>query len=106
MRSTINTTANNPIRDRQDRTNLAGVDVRSMHLSHVAVRLHSGLVRLESAEAVAGGKRALQPAFPGAAGMTERCLGSSEPRSSVARQSYRPWRSPRAIGSRAFAAIA
>lgn len=105
MRSTINTTANNPIRDRQDRTNLAGVGVPTMHLTHAGLRLHSGLACLAASGALAGGKRALKPAFPGATCLTEQ-QGSQEPRSSVAGGSYRPWRSPRATSSRAFAAIA
>ena len=104
MRCTINTTANNPIRDRQDRTNLAGVDVPTMHLTHVVMRLHSGLAGLESTGALAGGNRALKPAFPGAICRTEQA-GSTEPRCSVVGQSYRPWSSPRAVSSRAFAAI-
>ena len=103
MRSTMNTTAQNQICDRQDRIT-AGVDVRTMHLTHARLRLHARLASLECAAALAGGKRALKPAFPGAASETEQ--GSSEPRSSVVRGSYRPWRSPRAMRSPAFAAIA
>src|SRR5687767_1921136 len=104
MRSTINTTAQNQICDRQDRIT-AGVDVRVMHLTHAMLRLHARLESLECQAALAGGKRALKPAFPGAAPATEQ-QGSSEPRSSVVGGSYRPWRSPRATRSPAFAAIA
>ena len=110
MRSTINTTTN-PIRDCQDRTNLAGVDVLAVHLTHRGERLHARLAGatapacLEAQAALAGGKRALQPAFPGAMSEAKQ-RGSMQPQSFVVGRSYRPWRSPRATGSRAFAAIA
>jgi hypothetical protein len=103
MRSTINSTANNPIRDRQDRTNQAGVGVHVMHLALADLRLVARQAS-ESPCALASGKRALKQAFAGAIAAAEFGL-TAEPRGS-ARQSYRPWRLPRAASSPACPAIA
>lgn len=105
MRCTINTTAMNQIRDRQDRTNVAGVDVLAMHLTHARLRLHARRA-CESLVALAGGKRAPKQAFTGTAIPTAKLMGSVEPKCSVGGESYRRWRCPRAASSPAWATIA
>ena len=90
MRNLINTDIANVVStDRQDRTNVAGVDSLRAHRP-LRLRLHARRALENTAAYLSGGKRLAKPVFPGAMRRLERSCSSGSGSQSCWRSMRQP----------------